>query len=64
MADLTHVLVWDSDTEYFKCRTGACSFIKTERQLKKAGYLPIKTHTVFVKEDDFSVSIIPPARVD
>lgn len=62
MAEFTHILEWAPDFKYFKCRTGACSFTKTIGQLEEAGYIPIKTHMVFVKEDDFRVVAL--LRVD
>lgn len=53
MANLTHVLEWDSIAGRFVCRTGACRFAKIKSQLEAAGYKPSETGTVFVKESDF-----------
>ena len=53
MDDFTHVLEWFSGTEYYECRAGDCSFVKTTEELQAAGYTPIKDRILFVKESDF-----------
>ena len=51
--NIFHVMQYHTETETFRCRTGACNFEVTWDRMKDVGYRPFKDGVVFVDEDDF-----------
>ncbi len=52
-----HVMKWHSETNTFRCRTGACSFEVTWDRMKDVGYRPFKDGVVFVDATDFEEGV-------
>lgn len=54
MADVYHMLHYDSTDQYWKCRTGACSAKFHDEDVVKAGYSNNHDFTLYVNEEDFT----------